>query len=377
MRASWCLLTTAGLLAAAGCVAIADIDHIEFETGTTSTGSGGGSTASCTDGVQNGQETGLDCGGPDCPPCDEDCTNGTDDNGDDLVDCADPICAGYHCVPPSPDDAWSGPVAFYFGTEAATVTCGPAWAEQTSAYGGTLEARPADCNDCGCGEPGGGECEGPVLDLWIGDSCAGSMAHRELFANGADACHDLGTGSYGSARVSAILAYGGSCTPSGGGVSSLPEATWSHQAVICGLPVQGGGCEEGTQICVRRPPSPFRPTVCVSQAGEHPCPAGPYSEHRVLYGSIDDKRGCTACQCGMAQGQTCDGSVFVYANETCTEDEFELPAVLQCVGHSGIRSARFVITNEEPFGGSCPTSGGEPTGAATAADPLTLCCLPP
>ncbi len=30
---------------------------------------GGGNTASCDDGIQNGQETGVDCGGPDCVPC--------------------------------------------------------------------------------------------------------------------------------------------------------------------------------------------------------------------------------------------------------------------------------------------------------------------
>lgn len=31
------------------------------------------STPSCDDGVQNGQETGIDCGGPDCAPCEEGC----------------------------------------------------------------------------------------------------------------------------------------------------------------------------------------------------------------------------------------------------------------------------------------------------------------
>lgn len=30
---------------------------------------GNGTPPTCTDGVQNGQETGVDCGGPDCPPC--------------------------------------------------------------------------------------------------------------------------------------------------------------------------------------------------------------------------------------------------------------------------------------------------------------------
>ena len=35
---------------------------------------GGGSTPTCTDGVQNGNETGVDCGGPDCSPCQTACT---------------------------------------------------------------------------------------------------------------------------------------------------------------------------------------------------------------------------------------------------------------------------------------------------------------
>ena len=32
-----------------------------------------GECFSCSDGVQNGQETGIDCGGPDCPPCGPPC----------------------------------------------------------------------------------------------------------------------------------------------------------------------------------------------------------------------------------------------------------------------------------------------------------------
>ncbi len=37
----------------------------------------GGSGPSCSDGIQNGQETGVDCGGPDCPSCPSNC-NGTE-----------------------------------------------------------------------------------------------------------------------------------------------------------------------------------------------------------------------------------------------------------------------------------------------------------
>lgn len=39
--------------------------------------SGGGGGPTCSDGVQNGQETGVDCGGPDCPACPVGC-NGTE-----------------------------------------------------------------------------------------------------------------------------------------------------------------------------------------------------------------------------------------------------------------------------------------------------------
>ena len=40
-----------------------------------SNGCGQGNPPTCTDGVQNGQETGVDCGGPDCPPCSSGCND--------------------------------------------------------------------------------------------------------------------------------------------------------------------------------------------------------------------------------------------------------------------------------------------------------------
>ncbi|MCB9273605.1 MAG: T9SS type A sorting domain-containing protein [Lewinellaceae bacterium] len=38
---------------------------------------GGGSTPTCSDGIQNGDETGVDCGGSSCPPCNTGCTYST------------------------------------------------------------------------------------------------------------------------------------------------------------------------------------------------------------------------------------------------------------------------------------------------------------
>jgi hypothetical protein len=45
----------------------------------------------CTDGIQNGQETGVDCGGPNCPACPS-CTDGIQNNGETGVDCGGPNC---------------------------------------------------------------------------------------------------------------------------------------------------------------------------------------------------------------------------------------------------------------------------------------------
>jgi len=46
----------------------------EFSTIATFTTTGGSTTPTCTDGIQNGQETGVDCGGPTCAPCNTACT---------------------------------------------------------------------------------------------------------------------------------------------------------------------------------------------------------------------------------------------------------------------------------------------------------------
>jgi len=45
----------------------------------------------CTDGIQNGQETGVDCGGPDCPACPT-CNDGIQNGQETGIDCGGPDC---------------------------------------------------------------------------------------------------------------------------------------------------------------------------------------------------------------------------------------------------------------------------------------------
>lgn len=49
----------------------------------------------CTDGIRNGNETGVDCGGPDCAPCPPapSCTDGIRNGSETGVDCGGPDCA--------------------------------------------------------------------------------------------------------------------------------------------------------------------------------------------------------------------------------------------------------------------------------------------
>ncbi len=48
-------------------------------------------TSSCTDGIKNGSETGVDCGGPNCPACPS-CSDGILNNGETAIDCGGPNC---------------------------------------------------------------------------------------------------------------------------------------------------------------------------------------------------------------------------------------------------------------------------------------------
>ncbi|WP_421946958.1 fibronectin type III domain-containing protein [Phaeodactylibacter xiamenensis] len=48
--------------------------------------------ATCDDGIQNGAETGIDCGGPDCPACPT-CNDGIQNGAETGIDCGGPDCA--------------------------------------------------------------------------------------------------------------------------------------------------------------------------------------------------------------------------------------------------------------------------------------------
>ena len=78
-------------------------------------------TPTCDDGVQNGDETGVDCGGPDCPSCPATCDDGVqngerDGSGLRRIQTATPCFSG------TCDDAPTGTAAVNIKRKRATLT---------------------------------------------------------------------------------------------------------------------------------------------------------------------------------------------------------------------------------------------------------------
>ncbi len=86
----------------------------------------------CDDGIQNGQETGVDCGGPDCRPCEVDptCDDGIQNGQETGVDCGGPECVPCALTPTCDDGIQNG--------------------QETGVDCGGPECVPCDTNPNGC-----------------------------------------------------------------------------------------------------------------------------------------------------------------------------------------------------------------------------------
>ena len=100
----------------------------------------------CTDGVKNGQETGVDCGGPTCPSCPPTCTDGIQNGQETGVDCGGPTCPS--CLPTCTDGVKNG--------QETGVDCG----------GPTCPSCPPTCTDgVKNGQETGVDCGGPTCPV--------------------------------------------------------------------------------------------------------------------------------------------------------------------------------------------------------------------
>lgn len=329
-----------------------------------------GACESCADGLQNGEESWIDCGG-ECSACGEICTNGVDDDGNNLVDCEDPSCDSFTCVPATPS-GWDGPVWLYVGEEPAP-SC-PAGAPIV-AGGLEISSPPAVCTECSCDSPIGQACAPILVEFFDPFGCSG-IPEETVVPSSPGQCENIvDTVQYDSARVVPQGPSGGSCSPSGG-VANIVPVDWQNLATVCEAnTASGGGCGAGT-ACIQRPASPWVQQVCFYRQGISSCPNAGYDRFTV-FGGWTDSRACSPCECSSPTGGTCDNVLNVYGPEGCLGSATQLPNDGTCeplVGSTYFESIRY--TPGTPSGGSCAPSGGEPIGTANRTDATTVCCQP-
>jgi len=359
---------------------------------------GGGGTDGGGTGATDGGGTGATGGGTG----NEDCTNGVDDDGDSKVDCEDTDCqTGFTCAPVTPT-GWTGPVAFYEGTDAPPdcLNSGGYPTLKQNAKSG-LDGGTATCPTCSCDPPTGATCSGDIY-VYNQTNCTGNqwaptgggptatISTADTCKNFPNLCYD-NTSKPQGARLQNVVFSGGTCQAKSTGQKTIPTATWTNSVRACGdAPGSGAGC--GTGVCLPRPSAPFGSSLCIFKLGDTACPA-PFSTKKLSNLNFTDNRDCEVCGCGNAAGGSCSNPVATLYTDSngCTATAQTITGEGTCIALTAdpdpnpsnpncpttgdpaeTRAGKFSAT---PTGGTCPTTGGTVTGAATATEPVTFCCL--
>ncbi|MEM8523494.1 MAG: fibronectin type III domain-containing protein [Bacteroidota bacterium] len=107
---------------------------------------GGGGNPTCDDGIQNGDEEGVDCGGSDCPPCmmEPTCDDGIQNGDEEGVDCGGSDCAPCMMEPTCDDGIQNGDEE---GVDCGGSDCPPCMMEPTCDDG--IQNGDEEGVDCG------------------------------------------------------------------------------------------------------------------------------------------------------------------------------------------------------------------------------------
>lgn len=171
---------------------------------------------SCSDGIQNGNETGVDCGGPDCPACPT-CNDGIQNGDETGVDCGGSSCAPCPCT--GQNVTLTIVLDNYPEETSWTITSG----SLAYASGGTYGSQPDGST--------------VVETICLNDGCYDFNIYD---AYGDGICCAYGQGSYTlTDALGNVLASGGNfgssestnfCLSSGGGDTTPPSAPTSLSA---------------------------------------------------------------------------------------------------------------------------------------------------
>lgn len=286
-----------------------------------------------------------------------------------LPDCAE---LGNTCLQAAPAD-FNGPVAVL--TEPADgrpSSCAEPFGELATEAFSELVAPDATC-PCACGTLMGGACGNAQVRRYSAAGCVGTPTNT---LNPVAGCNNFpGTWSVasGSFYFQAPSFTAGSCDAESS--VELEPATYVSRHRVCQGSFEQMTCASG-ELCMPSPGGDFAPQWCVWQDGEHECPADSvYTAQTVLYRDTVDGRGCEACMCDLPEGP-CTGTGATLAVETnCMGSAAGTLSPNACVAAIGAGPpAEAVSVNMGLPLGACVPSEPAPTGEATPADPVTLCC---
>ena len=287
----------------------------------------------------------------------ENCGNGVDDDGDQLADCADSDCAtsGYQCIPVPA--GWGGPVA---AVALAGQDCPDAWSGPTIEAGTGVTADPLGCN-CTCGGANNAGCSASTNVSSYSDAACGTLTGMKAVNA---TCSTILTTT--NAVVATKPQLNGTCGAGAATVTTTPQVQLVDPLGLCvAAGALGGGCDPGA-ICA---PSVGPGALCIYQPGDVTCPGG--LEKQVLFTGFTEGRSC-GCECAISGSCTATLSVFGVSN--CTGTSTTVPANGTCVPVPAGAAAAWKLSVPIPSASCQGTPGSH--GSVTAADPLTVCCLP-
>ncbi len=238
----------------------------------------------CSDGIQNGDETGVDCGGscPACPPPPPACGDGVCDGSEDCESCA--FDCG-ECPPPPP-------------------ACGDGVCDETE----DCASCASDCGECPPPPPacGDGVCDETEDCASCASDCGECTTRDPLCGSEADACHSdpLFDSDYCSS----------SC-PCAWGEGDCDSDSQCQDGLECEYNIGADfGLDSGLDLCVK-PGYPSNQPMCSGSSPTPTCNDGVQNGDET---GVDCGGSCTACtvspscndgvQNGDETGVDCGGS---------------------------------------------------------------------
>jgi hypothetical protein len=146
-------------------------------------------------------------------------------------------------------------------------------------------------------------------------------------------------------------------------------------------PTADVGTCNGLNVCILDIPPGHQ--LCLVGHGlqaAHPCPDA-WPERHTGWEVAEEKRSCSACNCGPVQGGSCEALVTAYSDGACGKEltSMTITSTLTdaCVNVPlgaalGSKTAEIVSYQA----GTCTPSGGEVIGEPLTEWPVTYCCLP-